>query len=471
MIGTRDGAMRRAVSCIDDGRYLGELATWIALPTESQKPERLPECHRFLTELVRPRLCTMGFATDIFDNPVQGAGPLLVARRMEEPSKPTLLTYGHGDVVTAFREEWRDGLDPWTLTEAGDRFYGRGSVDNKGQLLLTMLAQQAVAEERGGRLGFNSIYLVETSEERGSPGLQQFVRSHADLLAADLLVWCDGPRVAEDRQELNLGARGSIAFDLVVDLGRTAGLHSGHWGGAMPDAGIILAQAISTITTPKGRILVEGWLPAAVPAAVTEATRALKVDPVPGLPPIDPDWGLAELCTLEKVLTTTSFIVLAYRTGNPDLPVNAVPGYAKARCQIRHTVDVDRATLLPALRRHLDAHGFAEVRIEGGVRSDFEAWRTNPEDPWVRWAAGSIAQSSGQQLNILPNGAGSNPGGIFADALGLPAMKVPHSYKGCGMHGPNEHALIAHCRQGFAVMAGLYWDLGEAGTPAPKPAR
>ena len=470
MSGQRDGAMRRAMCCIDDGRYLGGLAEWIAVPTESQKPERLPECSRLLADFVRPRLGAMGFAVDIFDNPVQGAGPLLVARRMEEPSRPTLLTYGHGDVVTTFREEWREGLDPWTLTREGDRFYGRGSVDNKGQLLLTMLAQQAVAEERGGRLGFNSIYLVETGEERGSPGLQEFVRAHAGLLAADLLVWCDGPRVAEDRQELNLGARGGIAFDLVVDLGRTAGLHSGHWGGAMPDAGIILAQAISSITTPKGRILVEGWLPAAVPAAVTAATRALKVDPVPGLPPIDPDWGLAELCTLEKVLTTTSFIVLAYRTGNPDHPVNAVPGYAKARCQLRYTVDVDRAALLPALRRHLDARGFTQVRIEEGVRSEFAAWRTNPDDPWVRWAAGSIAKSSGQPLNILPNGAGSNPGGIFADALGLPAMKVPHSYKGCGMHGPNEHALISHCRQGLAVMAGLYWDLGEAGTPAQKPA-
>jgi acetylornithine deacetylase/succinyl-diaminopimelate desuccinylase-like protein len=165
-------------------------------------------------------------------------------------------------------------------------------------------------------------------------------------------------------------------------------------------------------------------------------------------------------------MASTSFIILAYRCGNPDNPVNSVPSYAKARCQIRHTVDVPRETFVPALRKHLDERGFEMVEIHSQLAlGQFPASRTDPDDPWVHWATASVERTTGQRPNLVPNGAGSNPTDHFRKKLGIPAFKVGHGHKGCKQHGPDEHGLKPIFREGIAVMAGLYWDLGEPGTP------
>ncbi len=146
--------------------------------------------------------------------------------------------------------------------------------------------------------------------------------------------------------------------------------------------------------------------------------------------------------------------------------MNAVPPDAWARCQLRHTVDVDPESFVPALRRHLDAAGFPEVKVESaGTR--MAASRTDPANPWVRWAAASMEKSLGRRVQVIPNAGGGLPGDVFVDHLGVPLVWVPHSYNGCKQHGPNEHLLKAPAREGLAAFAGLWWDLGA--TP-PRPA-
>ncbi len=464
---SRRGAVDRAHDKMDSGAYLEDLARRIAIPTESQVPERAAELYRYQRDEIGPCFDRMGFTCDILENPVSDRGPVLVASRLEDAAKPTVLIYGHGDVVRAVPEEWSDGLDPFEMKVVDDRVYGRGAVDNKGQHTLAMSAMQAVLEERGGALGFNAKFIIETGEEQGSPGMKRIVDDNKDLLAADFFLGFDGPRKSFGRMDMNLGCRGGVFFDLVVDLDRSGGLHSGHWGGVMADAGIILAQAIASITTPKGKILIEDWLPASVPDSVLDACRNLVVDPVPGMPEIDPDWGEPDMSPRERTLAWTSFIVLAYSTGNPDNPVNAVPSYAKARCQIRHTADVPRENFVPALRRHLDAKGFEGVEIDTEIgRDQFPASRTDPNHPWVQWVRRSIIESTGEEPNILPCSSGSNPSEMFRQGLDAAVIWMPHSYSGCNQHGADEHGLKSLFREGLGVVAGLYWDLGEGGTPA-----
>ena len=178
-----------------------------------------------------------------------GFGPILTAERMEDPARPTVLTYGHGDTVRGLHDQWRAGLDPWTLTEEGDRWYGRGTADNKGQHALNLSALEAVLAERGGKLGFNLKLVLETSEERGSIGLREFVAAQADALAADVLIASDGPRVMPDVPTIATGTRGTFHFDLVVDL-RPGGVHSGHWGGLTTDPAVVLTHALGAHHRP-----------------------------------------------------------------------------------------------------------------------------------------------------------------------------------------------------------------------------
>ena len=333
MAASRSGALNRAAEHLECGDFMTDLARRVAIPTESQEPERFDDLYRYLTDEIQPWLDPYGYECEIFDNSVKGGGPFLVAQRMEDPSRPTLLTYGHGDVVRGLAEQWRDGLDPWTLTHRGDRYYGRGTADNKAQHSIVMAALKTVLEERSHH-GFNSKIFVELSEEIGSPGLDEFCRDHKELLAADVLLASDGPRMRPDRADIKLGNRGALSFDLVIDL-REGSRHSGHWGGVLEDPGIMLAQAISSITTPKGKILVDGWLPTEIPANIREMLKDCEVDPGPDFPHIDPDWGEPGLSRPEKMFAWTSFIVLSFITGRPENPGNGVQPDAIARCQLR----------------------------------------------------------------------------------------------------------------------------------------
>jgi acetylornithine deacetylase/succinyl-diaminopimelate desuccinylase-like protein len=459
---TRAAAIAAAEAYFDEGRFAADLARRVAIPTESQVEERAPVLGAYLADEIAPSLERLGFASEIFDNPVRG-GPILIAERREPGAATTVFGYGHGDVIRGLEPQWRDGLSPWTLEQRGDRLYGRGTADNKGQHSINIAALECVLQTRG-RLGFNAVLLIETGEEIGSPGLREICRAQKDRLAADVLIASDGPRLAPERPTIFLGARGVMNFDLVVDL-REGGHHSGNWGGLLANPGIILAHALASITSDKGAIRIKEWKPSHMPNSVRMALADCTVDGGDDAPEIDPDWGEPGLTPSEKVFGWCSFEVLAFITGNPDNPVNAIPPGAVATCQIRFVVGVDPEEFMPALRRHLDAHGFPTVKVEPWKKAYFAATRLDPDHDWVRWAAASIAQTTGKRPAILPNLGGSLPNDIFAHDLGLPTIWVPHSYAACSQHAPNEHMLAPVAREALAVMTGIYWDLGEKGVP------
>ena len=105
------------------------------------------------------------------------------------------------------------------------------------------------------------------------------------------------------------------------------------------------------------------------------------------------------------------------------------------------------------------------VKIAMGRDEIFQATRLDPDNPWAQWTAASLASTTGARPAILPTTGGSLPNDIFSEGLGLPTIWVPHSYLGCSQHAPNEHLPVAIAREGLRMMAGVYWDLGEAGVP------
>jgi acetylornithine deacetylase/succinyl-diaminopimelate desuccinylase-like protein len=242
---TRTSAIDRAKAYVDDGRFEIELARRVAIKTESQlfpSADALAECHRYLKEEMNPVFAAMGFKTHTYNNPIAGQGPVLLAERIEDPGQPTVLGYGHGDVIRGMEEEWTKGRGPWVIARDGARLYGRGTADNKGQHTLNMAALRAVLDTRGGKLGFNAKFMIEMGEEAGSKGLKELVRAHKADFAADVLIASDGPRVRPDRPTMALGCRGAINFDLVVDL-REGGHHSGNWGGLIANTTLLMAPA------------------------------------------------------------------------------------------------------------------------------------------------------------------------------------------------------------------------------------
>lgn len=460
---TRDTAISHAIGYFDTGTFQSDLAALVSYRSESQNPapEARAESRRYLEQAMRPRLEAMGFACDIIDNPDPQGGPLLLGERREGDSLPTILTYGHGDTVRGQEGMWRDGLDPWQIVEEGDRLYGRGTADNKSQHLINIAALEAVLATRG-QMGFNTRIVLEMSEEVGSIGLPEVFHAYRDRLSADVLIASDGPRLQPDVPTMFMGSRGGTTFDLVVETHEGAH-HSGNWGGLLADPAMILAHALACITDARGQIKVPEWRPDSLTASVRAALRDLPVQGGDG-PEVDPDWGEANLTMAERVFGWNSFAILAMVSGVPDAPQNAISGRARATCQLRYVVGTDPDDVIPALRRHLDAHGFQRVQIRPHDRGFFAATRLDPDHPWARFVGQSIRSTAGN-LHVLPNLAGSLPNDCFTDILGLPTIWIPHSYRGCSQHAPNEHVLKSISRDALGVMAGLFWDVGAAGGP------
>src|SRR6059058_1160154 len=294
---SRAAAIARAHTYFDSGEFLVDLRRRVAIPSTSQEPERAPALRRYLEDEMVPSLAPLGFTSRILDNP--SGPPFLVAERKEEDAAFTVLIYGHGDTVRGLDDLWRAGLSPWVLTIEGERLYGRGTEDNKGQHSVNIAALAVVLAERG-RLGFNTKILIEMGEEVGSAGLRELCLAQKDdLLRADLLIASDGPRAAPDRPTLFLGARGSHPIELVVDL-REGGHHSGNWGGLLANPGIILAHALACITDARGTIRVPEWRPP-LPATVRRVLAGVEVEGGGNGPSIDYDWGEAELTPAERV--------------------------------------------------------------------------------------------------------------------------------------------------------------------------
>ncbi len=465
---SRDAAIAGAHAYFDDGGFLADLKRRVAIPSESQKPERMPILETYFTEAAIPHLRELGFATRIVEGP-EGCGPFLIGERHEGDGLPTVLTYGHGDVVRGYEGKWIDNLSPWEVTIKGDRWYGRGVADNKGQHAINLSALAPVMAARGGRLGFNVKVILEMGEEVGSPGLREVCAKHKTELAADVLIASDGPRMSAARPTVFLGSRGSFNFDLELKL-RDGGHHSGNWGGALRNPASVLANAIATMIDPNGKNLVEGLRPPPISNAVRAAIADLVVGGNPGDPEIDPDWGEPGLTTPERVFGWNTLEVLSYLAGNPDIPVNAIPPEARATLQLRYVVGSDPDTFVEAIETHLAKHGFTGITVTPS-RSAFAATRLDPENPWVTWALASIAKTSGKKPALLPNLGGSLPNDAFSDVLGLPTIWVPHSYPACSQHAPNEHLLAPVAREALGIMAGLFWDLGENGNDIIKAAR
>ncbi|MEZ5855123.1 MAG: M20/M25/M40 family metallo-hydrolase [Hyphomicrobiaceae bacterium] len=461
---TRVAAIDASLRYYDDeaAGYFKDLAELVAMPTESQNPERLPVLRSYLEGPMQARFERLGYTCRIFDNPIAGCGPVLLASRVESDALATYISYGHGDVVLGMEGRWADARDPWSLSFAGDRVYGRGVADNKGQHLAHIAAIEQILAVRG-KLGFNHKFLIEMGEENGSKGLKEIVEANKADFSADGFFASDGPRTELSRPNITLGNRGCCNFTLSVDL-RTGGHHSGNWGGLLANPGIILAHALATIVDRRGRIQVEGWRPQ-VPAHVREVLIGIDREAGPSAPEIDDEWGEPGLSRIEKISAFNSFEVLSFVTGNPDRPVNAVPPTARAVCQLRYVDGTDESGIESSLVEHLARNGFAQVKVGPPPASNngrFFSSRTDPRAPFAQWMRRAVERNSNHACGVLPNGGGSNMTYIMQYLVGMPCVWLPLSYAGCSQHAPDEHLLKPLMREGLRHVTGIYWDLGDA---------
>jgi len=456
----RADAIANAHQHFASGEFLKTLERRVAYKTESQNAGRAAELRAYLEKEMQPAFAELDFESRLVESP-SGKSPFLIADYREGASLPTVLVYGHGDVVDGMEGEWRGNLDPFRTTRIDNRVYGRGTADNKGQHSINLAALRAVRDARGGKLGFNAKFLVEMGEEIGSPDLNKVCASLRDELKADLLLASDGPRLAADRPTIFLGCRGGIRIHLDVNL-REGGHHSGNWGGVLGNPATILANAIASLVDERGRMKLDALKPPRLTNQIRSYLADVEIKPTADEPALSENWGEEGLSAAERLYAWNTLEVLAMSSGNIDKPANAIPGHARAVLQLRFVVGTRHEQVVDAVRKHLHAGGFPMVEVSS--TQSFIASRTDFDSPWIQWAADSIRQTTGKAPAVLPNFGGSLPNDVFSETLGMPTIWVPHSYPGCSQHAPDEHILLDVTEEALGIMAGLFWDLGERKT-------
>ena len=455
-----DQALENSNKWFTDGKFFDKLSSLVNIVTDSKNAVSVEDLTSYYTDGLSDILTDLGLQTEIIDNPIKDGPPFLIGKRIESSELKTILLYGHGDTVPLQEGQWFEDIIPNELKIIDKKIYGRGVADNKGQHLINLLALLSVLKIRK-KLGFNLKIVFEMGEEIGSPGLFDLCEQCKDYFESDVLIASDGPRVAIDVPTIFLGSRGAINFELEAKY-REGSHHSGNWGGVLRDPGVRLSHALSMITDKYGNILIENWKPTSLSAEVRDRLHSLPAT-ISETVEIDENWGEPGLSSNEKLFGWNSFSVLALRSGNIDLPVNAIQPSAKALCQLRFVVGTDTNKVISSLRDHLDQNGFNDIKIITENAINFEASRTNLNNIWLEKIENIIEKFHRDKIHVIPNLAGSLPNNCFTDILGIPTIWIPHSYKECSQHAPNEHVPIELLQNSLLLMTDLYWNLGSDG--------
>ena len=317
-------------------------------------PARRGEVHRS-ADAVAGLLRDAGFAT--VEIVAEGGAPAVIARHPAPPGAPTVLLYAHHDVQPEGDAAQWDS-PPFEPTQRADRLYGRGTADDKAGIATHLAAFRA----HGGDPPVGVTVFVEGEEESGSPSLGRLLAAHRDKLAADVIVIADSDNWTVDIPALTVSLRGLA--DCVVEVATLDhGLHSGMWGGAVPDALTALVRLLSTLHDEDGNVAVAGLHQ----SAVAEVDR-------------DSDWVRAESGLLDGVGEIGSGTAAQRLWGKPAITLigidttavaaasNTLIPRARAKVSLRVAPGGDATDHLDKLCRHLEQHApwGAQVTVTPG---------------------------------------------------------------------------------------------------------
>lgn len=390
--------------------------------------------------------------------------PLVLGRHVAGPDAPTLMVYAHYDVQPAdpidewhsppFEPEVRDGV-----------LYARGAADDKHQVMIQIAAAEAAIATDG--LPVNLILLFEGEEEVGSRSLEPYVRDNAAALAPDHVVIADSLMFKPDTPSLIFGMRGMAYFEIEV---RAAAhdLHSGQYGGAVPNPANALAKIIASFHDIDGRVTIEGFYDDVAPAppGARETWRTIGYDEdayrktaggahLTG----ERDFATHERLWIRPCLDVNGMISGYTGPGNKTV----LPGSASAKVSCRLVPDQDPAEIAEAFAAHVAAHTPEGVEVTVRNTQGNPAWRAEPTGTLYEAGAAALAEVYGKEPVRVCHGGSLPIARQFADLLTPSVAVMGFAVPGANMHAPNEQLPISQVEKGAKSMMRVYRGLAETG--------
>ncbi len=390
-----------------------------------------------------------------------GGQPAVTGAWMGAPGRPTLIVYGHYDVQPP------DPLDLWLSppfepTIRDGRLYARGVGDNKGQHLAQILAIESHLKVHGA-LPCNVILLLEGEEEIGSPHIADFVRANRDKLKADLSITADGPRHASGAAAIKFGSRGVVSFELRCRHA-VRDVHSGNFGGVVPNPIWTLVQLLATMKNANGEITIEGFHDTVEPPEPEEIAAIerlpLDVEAVKrslGLTRLDApaDRPFYDRLCFQPTLTINGF---HGGYGGPGTKT-VLPCEAFVKCDIRLVHDQDPEDILSKVAAHVAKHA-PEVELVS-FDMGMQPSKTPISSPWTPKLVRAFVAAQGEEPLLVPAGFGSLPNYVFTKILNIPAFGTPYANPDEANHAPNENLTLDCFHSGIRTGAAVLHELGK----------
>ena len=431
-------------------RFLSELFELLRIPSVSAKSEHKEDMIR-CADSIKKRLQEAG-ADKVEIYPTEGH-PIVFAEKIFDPTKPTVLVYGHYDVQPAEPLElWNN--DPFEPTIVDGKIFARGSCDDKGQVYMHVKAFETMVQTNS--LFCNVKFCIEGEEEVGSPNLGKFVSAHKDLLKADCVLISDSAMISLENPSIDIGVRG-LSYIEVEITGPNRDLHSGVYGGAVANPITILAKMIASLHDENNHITIPGFYDDVVVATAEE--RALMAKAPFNEKEYADDLGVKELWG-EKGFTTNE------RTGiRPTLELNGIwggyigegaktvlPSKAFAKISARLVPNQISQKMTDLLINHLKKIAPPYITLKASLHHGGEPYMT-PIDSKAYKAAAKAMETTFGKVPIPVRGGGSIPiCSLFEKELGIKIVFMGFGLDSDNLHSPNEKYDIANYYKGIETI-------------------
>ncbi|MFH8571636.1 dipeptidase [Streptomyces sp. NPDC017993] len=458
---TPDSAVRAYLTSRRD-TFLSDLGDWLRIPSVSADPERADDVRRSAHWLAA-KLAETGFpTTEVWET--DGLPAVYAEWPSGDPAAPTVLVYGHHDVQPAAPEDgWH--TDPFEPQIIDGKLYARGAADDKGQVFFHTLGVRAHLAATGRTApAVNLKLLIEGEEESGSPNFPALIQKHADRLACDTVIVSDTGMWAEDTPTVCTGMRGLT--DCQVDLyGPDQDIHSGSFGGAVPNPATEAARLVAALHDEERRVTIPGFYDGVI--ELTDRERALFAE----LPFDEAAWlrtahshatlGEAGSTTLERLWARPTAEVNGIGSGYQGPGGKTiVPSTAQLKLSFRLVAGQDAEAVQQSVR------DWVAARLPAGIRHDITFWgATRPcltplDHPALQSVVRAMGRAFDQEIRFTREG-GSGPAADLQDVLGVPVLFLGISVPSDGWHAPNEKVELDLLMKGVETAAHLWGDLAE----------
>ncbi len=442
-------------------RYLAELMEFLRIPSISSLPEHAADVKR-AADWVAERLKTAGIE-DVQILPTDGH-PVVYGQWLHASDKPTIMIYGHFDTQPV------DPIELWTQPPfepviRDDRIYARGASDDKGNMLIPLLAAEAMLNTLGS-LPVNVKFFFEGQEEIGSPQMPDFISSRRDALACDMVLSADGGQWDENQPALNVGRRGLCA--LQIDLqSAEQDVHSGTYGGTFQNPIHALAQLIASLHSPRGHILVEGFYDAVRDLADSERAQIAEI-------PYDASQYMDEL-GVAQLFGEAGYSTYERAWVRPTLEVNGIwggfqgegiktviPSKAHAKITCRLVPDQEPDKIVELISAHVVKHApvgaKAAVKKLAGSADPFLIPFDHPGNQAVRVV---LKELYGKEPYVARTGGTIPVCGLFLKFLGAHLVNFAFGLEDENLHAPDEFFRISSFKRGLSAYGMILEELSR----------